>query len=118
MTFLATTKVALLRGTMLDHGDEVDDNRIPDALVTLPGNKTATPASLIQKSKNVQDPSSGTWRKVSYMRCQLSPTTPVQDGDRIIDLRTFIIYSITDSTAVPRSLAGQASLTLDLTASS
>lgn len=123
-TFLATTRVALLRGStenaLGDEIDDVGDGAIVDGLGDIP-------ASLIEKSKRVQDPSTGTWRTVRYLRCQLPvsvghPTTgaplatSVQNGDRIRDNRTGYVYAIDERVQVSRTIAGTSSLTLDLRA--
>lgn len=122
MTFLATTRIAVLRGTGESPlGDEVDDNsdaRIVPALASIP-------ASIIERPKGVWDAATSTRRTVRVITCRI-PThvahpatgvrTPValEDDDRIKDLGTGRIYSLTESTHTPRSLAGMSSLTLDL----
>lgn len=124
MTFLATTRVAILRGTVEDAlGDEVDDNGTLDEAIV--DGLSDIPASLIETSKAVYDPASGTRRTVRVIACEL-PTavghpdtgerTPVAlwDGDRIKDNVTGRIYAIDESVHIPRSLAGMSSLTLDL----
>lgn len=123
MTFLATTRVAVLRGTSESPlGDEVDSN---DPVVNAVAGLASIPASLIERSKAVYDPASGQRRTVRVVTCRLPvavahPETGVrvpvalEADDRIVDLTTGRIYAFDDSTHVPRSLAGQASLTLDL----
>jgi hypothetical protein len=105
---LATTRAALLRGSHTDrYGDEVDD----DTPVEQWGNFAA---SVIQKSRNVQDADTGTWRSVAYLVARVPFTLPVQDGDRFRDNRTGIVYAIDDGTVVPRGLAGTSSRSLEL----
>lgn len=108
---LATTRLAVYRGVTTNAlGDEVDDNDTP--VVGL----ERIPASLIETTKRVQDPASGIWRTVPKLTA--SPTNPAVDvrkGDRVRDLSTGIVMTVDSLTRVARSLAGAASLTLDLT---
>jgi len=120
--FLATTRVAVLRGTTTtDLGDDAEDNT-DDALVD---GLTDVPASLIERNKSVYDPASGTRRTVRVIVCRIPPSVPHPDtgvvtavslleGDRIKDLRTGRVYAIDESVEIPRSLAGMSSFTLDL----
>ncbi len=124
--FLATTRIAVLRGTTESLlGDEVDDNT--DAAVV--DGLSSVPASLTQRSKSVWDPASQTRRTVRVITVQVltaarHPETGarvpvvVLDGDRIKDLTTGNVYALRESTGVARNLAGQTSLTLDLIDSS
>lgn len=122
MSFMATTRVAVLRGTTSNAlGDEVETNTggaVVDGLSDIP-------ASLIERSKGVYDPATNTRRTVRVITCRLAvsvghPTTgaivPVAllEGDRIKDNVTGRIYALSEKTAVPRALSGQSSLTLDL----
>ena len=108
---LATTKLAVYRGTTESPlGDEVDDNSTP--VVGL----EALGASLIERTKRVQDPASGTWREVPYLKARLvNPAADVRRGDRVRDLGTGRLMTVDSITRVPRSMAGAASLSLDLT---
>jgi hypothetical protein len=106
---LATTRIAVLRGTTTnDLGDEVDSTEPVDGLGDVP-------ASLIEKSKGVQDEASGTWRSVRYLKCRVSPRLDIREGDRIRDNRTGNIYFIDELTRTPRGIAGAGTLSLDLT---
>lgn len=108
MIGLATTRAALLRGTTTDAlGDEVDEPTVVRGFGSVP-------VSLIERSRNVQDPSTGTWRTVAYLVARVPANLPVQDGDRLRDLRTGVIYTFDDSTAIPRGIGGLSSRTLEV----
>lgn len=124
MTFLATTRIAIIRGTTQNTlGDWVetnDDSAIVAALADIP-------ASLVERSKSVYDPASGTRRTIRVITCRVplsvghpatGVVTPVAllEGDRVKDKSTGRIYAFDESMTVPRALSGQSSLTLDLRA--
>lgn len=112
VTYVATTRGSVMRATTTDagsHGDTLDDNAAA-AVVGM----TDAPISLIEASKNVQDPDTHTWRTVRYLECLVPPRWVLQLGDRIRDDRTGTIYVITSATRVPRTLAGQAGHKLEL----
>lgn len=108
-TFLATTTVAILRGTTTtdSFGDEVTTD------ATLSG-FDRVPASLIERTKAVYDQSSGERRTVRVVTARMLPTVPVRESDRIRDNTTGITYSIEELNRTPRTIAGQSALTLDL----
>lgn len=108
---LATTKLAVYRAvTTSPLGDETDDNTT--AVVGL----EAVKVSLIERTKRVQDPASGLWRSIPYLKARLvNPALDVRKGDRVRDLRTGKLMTVDSLTGTPRSLAGAATLTLDLT---
>jgi hypothetical protein len=109
VSYLATTRGALLRGTTKDAlGDESDAS-------TVVANFDDFPVGLVERSKAVYDPASGERRTVRVVIARVPSNLPVLDGDRLRDNRTGIIYPIGESTSVPRGLSGQSSLTLDLT---
>lgn len=122
--FLATTRVAVIRGTTTSTlGDEVEGNADADIVAEL----ADIPASLIERDRNVYDPASGTRRTVRLVTCRVPATvghpvtgvaTPVTllEGDRIKDKGTGRVYALAETVTVPRSLAGMSSLTLDLKA--
>lgn len=122
MTLVANTRVAILRGSSEnDLGDEVDNNSAGQIVAAY----ADMPASLIERSKSVYDPASGARRTVRVITCRVPvsvghpdtgvPTAVVlEEGDRVKDTRTGRIYAFSEDTAVPRSLAGMSSLTLDL----
>lgn len=107
---LATTTAAIYRGTKPNGlGDDVDDNTTP--VVGL----ESFPASIIERSRRVQDPASGIWRSVRYSAGRpLDPSLDIRDGDRLKDLTTGDIYAIDEITRTPRTLGGGATLLLDL----
>lgn len=108
MIGLGTTRAALLTGTTLDEfGDEVD------AFTVLDGYGDFA-ISLIERTRNVQDPDSGIWRAVAMMEARVHSNLPAKVGDRIRDNRTGAIYTIDDETVTPRGISGLASRTLRL----
>lgn len=108
MNGYATTRAALLRGSSTDeYGDEVDVNDPVVGWMTFP-------ASLIEGKRNVQDPSTGTWSAVAIVTARVPVKLPVQDGDRLRDLRTGITYAIDDFSAVPHGVAGYATRKMTL----
>lgn len=108
---LATTRLAVYRGTSENAlGDIDDDNETP-----VPGLESIG-ASLIERSKRVQDPATGIWRSIPYLKARLvNPQLDVREGDRVRDLSTGDLMTVDSITRTARSLAGAASLTLDLT---
>lgn len=109
MTYLANTRVAVLRGETLNAlGDVVDSNGAPVV------GYEDLPASLIETSKAVFDPSTGTRRTVRVVTCRLNPVVVIVEGDRIRDNQTGTIYAVSEWTRAPRALGTLSSLTLDL----
>lgn len=108
---LATTRLAVYRAvTTSPLGDEVDDNTTPVVGLERVG------ASCIERSKRVQDPATGIWRSIPYLKARLvNPKLDVREGDRVRDLSTGELMTVDSVTRTARSLAGAASLTLDLT---
>ena len=110
MTFLATTRVAVIRGGSTDPlGDEIDANG-GSAVVGY----ESLPASIIERAKAVYDPASGTRRTVRVVTGRIPAGVKLLEGDRIRDNTTRVVYAISESAAVARSIAGMSSLTLDL----
>lgn len=108
MNGYATTHAALLRGTTTDElGDEVD---LPTPVVGW----ERFPASLIERSRSVQDPSSGTWGVISYVVASVPQRLPVQDRDRIHDLDANIVYAIDDFSVISRGIAGYSTRKMEL----
>lgn len=108
--FMATTRVDVLRAatTANDYGDDVDGDGEPViALVDVP-------ASLIERSRNVFDPSTSTWRAVRYLACRVNTTALIREGDQIRDRNTGVIYPVSSRKLVPRGLSGQSTLSLEL----
>ncbi len=110
MSFLATTRGALLRGvtTEDDLGDEIEDNATPVV------GWDDFPMSLIERSKREWDPDSNLWRSIAYKVARVPSTLPVEAGDRIRDNRDGAVYPVDSIRREPRSLAGRASVTLQL----
>lgn len=106
---LATTRGALYRGTTEDeYGDEVDDNTAP---VT---GFTDFALSIIEREAEEFDRSSGEWRTVRKLIGRVDVDLPVDDGDRIKDLRDGAIYAVDSFTRTPRGLSGRSSVTMKL----
>lgn len=109
MSFLATTRGALLRGSTTDAlGDEIDTNGVPVV------GFEDFPLSLIERMTREQDPATNLWRTVRYFAGRVPSNLPVDDGDRIRDNRDGAVYAIDSFRREPRSLAGRASTTLKL----
>lgn len=110
MGYLATTRGAILRGTTTDAlGDEIDANGGTPLIGFVD-----MPVGLVETSKDVYVPATGTRRTVRKLIARVDPRYVPLEGDRLRDNRTGTIYAIDEHVAVPRSLAGQSSLTLDL----
>lgn len=83
---------------------------------TLLGDYGNLPASVIERTKRVQDPASGIWRSIPYLKARMvNPSLDIRKGDRVRDLRTGKLMTVDSITRTSRSLAAAASLTLDLT---
>lgn len=105
---VATTRAALLRGSSTDGlGDEVD---------------TATPVagfedfavSIVEKDATEFDQASATWRSVQKLIGRAAADVPVDEGDRIKDLRDGRIYAVDNVRRTPRSISGRSSVTMRL----
>lgn len=108
MSFLATTRCDILRGSAPATngiGDEVDVDAVTIADKRI---------SIIERSRNVQDTTTQTWRAVAYFAARLDPDVAVQDGDRIKDRRTGTIYAIDKIKRTESTIAGQRQLLLEL----
>lgn len=108
MTFLATTRCDILRGSAPATngiGDEVDVDTVAIA------NKRI---SIIEKKRSTFDTTSQTWRSVAYFAARLDPTVDVRDGDRVKDRRTGTIYAIDQIKRTGSTIAGQRQLLLEL----
>lgn len=106
---IATTRGALVRGakTTDDYGDEVETT----AVVSLHSN---FPLSLIERDVDEFDRSSGEWRTVRKLIGRVPSSVPVDDGDRIKDLRDGAIYFVDGFTRTPRGISGRSSVTMQL----
>jgi hypothetical protein len=95
-------------------GDEVGPSVLETRAVLL--DYGSLPASVIERTKRVQDPASGVWRSIPYLKARMvNPSLDIRRGDRVRDLRTGKLMTVDSITRTSRSLAGAASLTLDLT---
>lgn len=106
---VATTRAALLRGSTTDDlGDEVDTNTAP-----VPGFEDF-PISIIEKDATEFDQASSTWRTVQRLIGRAAADVPVDEGDRIKDLRDGRIYAVDNVRRTPRGLSGRSSVTMKL----
>lgn len=105
---VATTRAALLRGSSTDGlGDEVD---------------TATPVvgfedfavSIVEKDATEFDQASNAWRTVQRLIGRAAANVPVDEGDRIKDLRDGRIYAVDNVRRTPRGISGRSSVTMKL----
>ncbi|MFI2761396.1 hypothetical protein ACH5A3_21380 [Streptomyces echinatus] len=105
MQAIATTTIAVLRGTSTDaYGDEVDTDT-PVA--------SGIPAALTEQSRRVTTRDDPTPRIVRYAVARVAVGTDVTDQDRVRDERTGAIYSI-DAVSSMANPAAVADLRLDL----
>ena len=105
MQAVATTTLAILRGTTTDgYGDEQDTNT-PIA--------TGIPASLIEQSRRVTTRDDPTPRIVRYAVARVPARTDVTDQDRVRDERTGAVY-IVDAVSSMTNPAIQVDRRLDL----
>jgi hypothetical protein len=102
---IATTTIAILRGTTTDvWGDEADT----DTVVS-----TGIPASLTEQSRRVTTRDDPTPRIVRYAVARVAADTDVTDQDRVRDERTGQVYSI-DAVSSMANPAAVADIRLDL----
>lgn len=106
---IATTRAALIRGTGADAlGDEIEST---DAVTGWED----FPVSIIERETTAFDAASGEPRTVRKIKARMAGDVPVQDGDRLKDLRTGAIYAFDGFRRVRRGLAGRSSVTMSLT---
>lgn len=112
MSYLATTRGALLRGTDTTDalGDDADDN----SEAAIVEGWEDWPLGLIEKKGSEFSEATNTWRTIYYFAGRAPGNLPVEYGDRIRDNRDGRVYSIEEIHRTPRSLAGTASVTLRL----
>lgn len=105
---VATTRAALLRGSTTDDlGDEVDTTTIVSGFEDFP-------VSIIEKDATEFDQASATWRSVQKLIGRAAADVPVDEGDRIKDLRDGRIYAVDNVRRTPRGLSGRSSVTMRL----
>lgn len=107
---VATTRGALIRGTTTKDalGDEIEDNATP-----LEG-FADFPLSIIERDRREFDQASNQWRTVRKLTGRVSATVPVDEGDRIKDLRDGAVYALDEFKRTPRGLSGRSSVTMTL----
>lgn len=112
MTFLATTRGALLRGETTEDalGDEVEDNG-RNAIVKGFEN---FPLSIIERGSSEFDQASNQWRSIRILVGRVPANVPVDEGDRIKDLRDGAIYALDNFKRTPRGISGQSSVSMTL----
>lgn len=105
---LATTRGALLRGvTHDDLGDEVASETPVDGFEDFA-------LSLIEVDEDAFDQASNTWRAVTRLVGRVPTNVPINEGDRIKDLRDGAIYALEEFRRTPRGLSGRSSVTMTL----
>lgn len=109
---LATTRGALLRGTITENalGDEVEDNT-DTAIVE---GFADFPLSIVEQADRTFDQASNQWRSVTRLVGGAHGGVPVEEGDRIKDLRDGAIYAVDETRRTPRSISGSASVSMTL----
>lgn len=107
---IATTRAALLRGVAATDalGDEIEDNT-----ATVAG-FADFPISITETDSTEFDQASATWRSVTKLVARTAGNVPVDDGDRIRDLRDGAVYAVDGVERTPRGLSGRSSVTMKL----
>ena len=107
---VATTRAALLRGANAPDslGDETDNNTTPVA------GFEDFPISIIERDGAEFDQASTTWRSVRKLIGRVPANVPVDEGDRIKDLRDGKIYALDNFRRAARGLSGRSSVTIRL----
>lgn len=107
---IATTRAALIRDTITK--DEYDDDVV--TAVEVEGYEDF-PISIIERDVDEFDRASGEWRTVRKLIGRpTSGTLPVDDGDRIKDLRDGTFYAVDGFVRTPRGISGRGSVTMQL----
>lgn len=107
---VATTRAALIRDVVTQDGfgDDVVTPVIVEGFEDFP-------ISIIEHDVDEFDRASGEWRTVRKLIGRpTSGVLPVDDGDRIQDLRDGAYYAVDGFTRTPRGLSGRASVTMQL----
>lgn len=108
MTFIATEKVAVMRGTSTDAlGNEIDSEEVVDGL-------DAVFVSIIEKSRRVYLPESSELRTVRYGVGRATPGTDIRQGDRLRSARTGRTWIVNEVSGGERTIAGFRALVFDL----
>lgn len=106
---LATTRGALLRGTIEDEFGELVDADTPVA-----GRLSDFPVAITEKGRSVYDPAESTWRTVRELIGRVPAWVVVQEGDRLRDNVTGEVFIIDEDERQRRSISGRGSVTLAL----
>jgi hypothetical protein len=99
MTFVATTRISVLRGETTDaFGDPIElDNQVASGV----------PASILEQQSRAQRPVEGRTDNVRSYTMRVNPNVQVRRDDRIRDLNTNAIYTV-DEVVTPVNPAGHA----------
>lgn len=120
---LATTRIDVFRGVVLDDYEDTADAPIlpldgtPEPGVVYASPVTpegGVPASLIQKDRRDFNPETGEVRTVRMIRGRCALLFDFAAGDRVRDRRTGVVYALDGFTVAPRTLAGAAAVRFDL----
>lgn len=106
---IATTRAALIRDTVIP--DQYGDDEVTP--VEVEGFEDF-PISIIEEDVDEFDRSSGEWRTVRKLTGRAAGNLPVDDGDRIKDLRDGGFYAVDGFVRTPRSISGRSSVTMQL----
>lgn len=107
---IATTWVTVIRGTETDEFGDLSDT----AQEAGTDDQTRIPASLIEATRTVFDPASGTPRVVRYTVGRIKAGVDITEDDRLRDERTGRVYAVTAVTQ-PAAIGFTPDLRLDLT---
>lgn len=110
-SFIANTKVRIATGVTKDDHDDPIEAPFPEVDEDHPA--VWFPASIIEKTKQVFDPTTGTRRTVRYAVGRVKPTVPLHDGDRLLTVRGKT-YVVDEMTGGDKTVAGFTDVTLDL----
>jgi hypothetical protein len=99
------TLVSILRGTTTNvHGDVVDGSTPQYQHI---------PVKLSELNRLDTDPTSGRARTIHHLVARCGADVDIQDGDRLLDEQTGLIYALS-SVSAPRSAMSVNDLRLDL----
>ena len=89
-------------------GDESDNNGAPVA------GFADFAIAIIEKDASEFDQASNAWRTVQRLTGRAAGNVPVDEGDRIKDLRDGRIYAVDNVRRTPRGISGRSSVTMKL----
>lgn len=105
---IATTRAAILRGTVEDEFHEPVDADTP-----APG-LDDFPAAITERAVDIFDPADASWRSVRKLVGRIPYWVGLEEGDRLRDNVTGEIFIIDEDERQRRSISGRASVTLAL----